>query len=181
MAQTTAVKAMPSEDHLTAELLKILEETESKVTYAIIVETLHERCDNWDHVIPVLIRKADKMGWLKVNDKTFGEKFAENLTELIAEKARKSDTAHDAKAGATCPCPPGCTCPANVSIGVTEAVTGSFVTGVGAYIGGAVAAEAIPMPRPMEVLPMPHVTEELPKPSTKVDQSLFNFYLGWEK
>jgi hypothetical protein len=179
MVQSTAVKAMPSEDHLTAELLKILEETESKVTYAIVVETLHERCDNWDHVIPVLIRKADKMGWLKVNDKSFGEKFAENLTELIAEKARKSDTAHDAKAGTTCPCPPGCTCPANVTVGVGEAVTGSFVTGVGAYLGGAVAAEAIPMPRPMEVLPMPRVTEELPKPSTKVDPSVFNFYLGW--
>jgi hypothetical protein len=178
MVQSTAVKAMPSEDHLTSELLKIIEETESKVTFAIAVETLHERCDNWDHVIPVLIRKADKMGWLKVNDKSFGEKFAENLMELIAEKARKSDSAQDTKVGPTCPCPPGCTCPASVSVGVGEVITGSAVIGSGACLTGTIAAEALPMPRPMEVLPMPRVTEE-PKPSTKVDQSLFDRYIGW--
>jgi hypothetical protein len=177
MVQSTAVKATSSEDHLTTELLKILEETESRVTYAIIVETLHERCDNWDHIIPVLIRKADKMGWLKVNDKAFGEKFAENLTDLITEKARKSDATHDAKAGPTCPCPPGCTCPANVTVGVGEAVTGFAVTS-GACLTGTIAVEAIPMPHPMEVLPMPRVIEET-KPSTKVDPSLFNFYIGW--
>jgi hypothetical protein len=168
---------------MTAELLKILEETESKVTFAIVVETLSERCDNWDLVIPTIIRKADKMGWMKAPDKDFGDKFTENLAELVATKAKKASK--DAPPASTCP--PTSSCPTDPN--VRQRVTVGECVGSG--LVGSIGWDFEPTPRPaMELLPMPHrdakvlpmpgAPELLPMPHTPEQPILFDFGFVWK-
>jgi hypothetical protein len=87
--QIVTVMPAPAQDRLTTDLLKIIDETESKMTFAIVVQTLGQRCENWDAVIPAVIRKADKMGWLRLGDENSGDDFSKDLAEFVASKARK--------------------------------------------------------------------------------------------
>jgi hypothetical protein len=182
--QIASVAQAPAQDKLTTELLKILEETESKTTFAIIVATLNERLENWDAVIPTVIRKADKMGWLRAGDKDCGDQFTRDLAELITGKARKAD-----KVGCCdqTPCEAGCTCPkstaqpteATLRMRVlvnpydasgfgTECVGGQLrfervdggAQGEYLYVVPCHGGEVLPMPRTEEVLPMPHIDTE---------------------
>jgi hypothetical protein len=147
-----------AQDKMTVELLKILEETESKVTFALIVETLDERCDNWDLVIPTIIRKADKMGWMKAPDKDFGDKFTENLAELIGSKVKRMQ-----KDGpASCPSTPSSYCPSEPTCQPRVTVGGCPLTGIVGSITFAAPVVAGPAVEVltkahchMEVLPMP--------------------------
>jgi len=74
-----------SKDKMTQELLKVLNETESKLTFVILASALYERGENWDAAVPAIIRKADKMGWLKTNDPN--DEAANEIAELVAKIA----------------------------------------------------------------------------------------------
>jgi len=174
----TIAPPSPTQDRLTAELLKILDETESKVTFAVVVETLGERCENWDAVIPAMIRKADRMGWLKVADKDFADKFTENLVEAIMEKAKKPEkTATPLPTpceshGCTMPCPACPNCPNGTGLRITVPMMDQYEEqcqgGCDIQVLTSPSAGRLPLPhRASEVLPMPHSskTEVLPMPS----------------
>jgi hypothetical protein len=184
-----------AQDKMTAELLKILEETESKVTFALVVETLDERCDNWDLVIPTIIRKADKMGWMKAPDKEFGDKFTENLSELIGSKVKRMQK----DAPASCPSTPSSSCPTEPTCQPRvmdggyplSRITGSITFGAEndprfsqpvTYPRNTqfydLGKEILPMPHcDTEVLPMPCAPEMLPMPHIAKQGVWYNF--GW--
>jgi hypothetical protein len=169
-----SVTQAPAQDKLMNELLKILDETESKVTFAIVVETLAERCENWDAVIPAIIRKADRMGWLKVADKDFADKFTENLVEVIMNKAKMPERnvaplpTPCESYGCPMPCPAPCPKGAGLRLTVPMTLcdpccTVEYPIPVLTYP----SVERLPMPHSnTEKLPMPHGnTEVLPMPS----------------
>jgi len=173
--QIVTVMPAPAQDKLTTELLKIIDETESKVTFAVVMETLGERCDNWDAVIPAVIRKADKMGWMRLNDKEFGDKFAENLAELIAAKARKPQK--DAPCGAEgCGCSDCECCPACCPDRAQDVLKRSVCTGTISFVVGG-SADVLPMPRcDTEMVPMPHAAEVLPMMPQAAEVPVFDFW-----
>ena len=147
----TCAPALPT-DKMTAELLKILEETDSKVTFEVVVGTLAVRDQNWDVVVPAIVRKADKMGWLKANDK----EFTNDLAELIGSKAKFVEKVAS----------PGCRIIFNgVSCGEPcERIMAEFVdaaVATGTPVGKSVSVtEMMPMPHRAELMPMPQRAAE---------------------
>jgi hypothetical protein len=164
-------------DKMTVELLKILEETDSKVTFALVVEALDERCDNWDVVIPMIIRKADKMGWMKPPDKDFGDKFTQNLAEFVGSKVKAQKSAPACGTAPISSCPADCPPPVAGTLSSTG-ITGSITFDVPE--ASCPRTERLPMPRrSVDVAPMPRAPEVLPMPHTEDQHLLFDFGFGW--
>ncbi len=151
---STCAPTMPT-DKMTAELLKIMEETESKVTFEVAVATLAVRDQNWEVVIPAILRKADKMGWLKANDK----EFTNDLAELIGSKAKfvekvTSPSCRIIFNGVSCgePCE-------RIMAEMVQFVDSGVAAGT--PVGKSVAVtERILMPHTAELMPMPHRAAE---------------------
>jgi hypothetical protein len=163
---------VPVNDKMTLELLKILEETDSKVTFALVVEALDERCDNWEVVIPMIIRKADKMGWMKPPDKDFSDKFTQNLAEFVGSKVKAQ------KSAPACGTAPMSSCQADPQVQVPATSTGGITGSITFEVPEASCprTERLPMPRrSVDVAPMPRAPEVLPMPHTEDQQWLFEF------
>jgi hypothetical protein len=172
-----------AQDSLTTELLKILDEAESKVTFALVLEILSDRVDNWEHMIPAIIRKADKMGWMTPPSEDFQDKFVERLGEMIEAKLEKAQKA----TRPTCTSHGTLSCPAESKPQMK--VHRGECTGSG--VVGSIRLEVPQFPYPLEVerLPMPRcevkvappmscVPEMLPMPHVE-DQPPFDFGFGW--
>ena len=58
-------KQRAANDKLTHELLQIMDETDNKATFAACLECLSQLRPQREVIVPAIIRKADKMGWLR--------------------------------------------------------------------------------------------------------------------
>ncbi len=156
--QIVSVASAPVQDRMTTELLKILNETESKTTFAFVVEALAGRDEHWDVIAPAIIRKADKMGWMRVpdGDKRFNDDFAESLFRVIADKVAPSEK-QTAKPSCNST---GCICVPPLEMLAQFTGTGTIAVNV-EEVSMPHTAERIPMPHTAEIIQMPHV-EEVP-------------------
>ncbi len=88
-----SAKAKAANEKLVQELLTILDETDNKTTFAACLECLTQLKPPREVVVPAIIRKADKMGWLRAEGGDDYAMIGDFLDAFLPNKNRRQHEA----------------------------------------------------------------------------------------
>src|SRR5271166_4722697 len=105
-----SAKQKAANEKLAQELLEIMEATDNKATFAACLECLSQLKPQREVVVPAIIRKADKMGWLRPEAGEDWAMIGEYVVKFLPGKQNRlhneqSNVPYAIQYPTPCPCP----------------------------------------------------------------------------